>query len=164
MTRYSETHEEWVAAHPPKQKSLYLIGSLRNKKIPKLGVELRKIGFDVFDDWHGAGPEADDEWRKYETIRGRSYADALRGLAAGNTFGFDHRHLDRCDIGVLCMPGGKSAHFEIGRMIGQGKKCFVLFEEVPERWDLMYRFVFETGGDVFFDYDTFMAAMKQEVA
>jgi nucleoside 2-deoxyribosyltransferase len=38
------------------------------------------------------------------------------------------------------MPAGKSAHLELGYMIGRGKPCFVLFDEEPERWDVMYQF------------------------
>lgn len=145
-------------------KSIYLIGSLRNDKIPPLGVTLRKLGFDVFDDWHGAGPEADDHWRNYERIRGRHYYQAIQSQAATNTFGLDYRNLNRCDIGVLVMPAGKSAHLELGYMLGKGKRCYVLFEEVPERWDLMYRFVIEGGGDLCFNYDDLIEVVKNDHA
>jgi hypothetical protein len=139
--------------------SVYLIGSLRNPKIPLLGVELRKLGFDVFDDWHGVGPEADDRWQAYEKIRGRSYKDALTGRANVHTFEFDRANLDRCDMAVLIMPAGKSGHLELGYLIGQGKKGFVLFEEEPERWDAMYLFAYA----VFFNFDEFLSEMKEHV-
>ena len=71
------------------QKTIYLIGSLRNPQVPLLGAELRKQGFDVFDDWYAAGPEADDKWREYEEDRGRTYPQALTGYAAQHTFEFD---------------------------------------------------------------------------
>jgi hypothetical protein len=32
-----------------KEKSIYLIGSLRNSKIPFIAKELRKLGYEVFD-------------------------------------------------------------------------------------------------------------------
>ena len=139
--------------------SVYLIGSLRNPKIPLLGVELRKLGFDVFDDWHGVGPEADDHWQAYEKIRGRSYGDALVGRANFHTFEFDKANLDRCDIAVLVMPAGKSGHLELGYAIGQGKTGLVLFEEEPERWDAMYLF----ADAVFFDWDKFIDSMKRRL-
>ena len=45
---------------------IYLIGSLRNAKIAEIANKLRSAGHEVFDDWFGAGPEADDFWQKYE--------------------------------------------------------------------------------------------------
>lgn len=119
---------------------IYLIGSLKNEKIPHIANQLRKLEFEVFDDWFSPGPEADDFWRKYEKIRGTSYKQALRNHAGKHIYEFDKFHIDRANIGILCMPGGKSAHLELGYMIGQGKKCFVLFDKEPERWDVMYQF------------------------
>lgn len=121
-------------------KSIYLIGSLRNPEVPKLAEYLRANGYDVFDDWYAAGPEADDYWQKYETERGHTYAEALQGFAAKHVYHFDLFHLNRCDIPVLLMPAGKSGHLELGYMIGQGKPGFVLFDRVPERYDVMYQF------------------------
>lgn len=120
--------------------TIYLIGSLRNATIPELGSTLRGLGFDIFDDWFGAGHEADDEWQRYEMVRGRHYADALQGLAATHTFQFDVTNLRRCDTAILVLPAGKSAHLEFGWMLGQGKTGIVLFDAVPDRWDLMYKF------------------------
>jgi hypothetical protein len=130
-----------------KIKSIYVIGSLRNLEVPKFANDLRSLGFEVFDDWYGAGPEADDYWQKYENERGRSYEDALKGYAAQTIFKLDKTHLDRCDAAVMCMPAGKSGHLELGYVIGTGKKGFILFDKVPERYDVMYNFA--TG--VFFD-------------
>jgi len=138
-----------------RKQSVYLIGSLRNEKIPALGCRLREAGHEVFDDWHGAGPEADDFWQKYEKQRGRSYAEALKGHAAKNTFAFDYRHLSRCEACVLVLPAGKSGHLEFGYMLGTGKKGYVLFEEEPERWDVMYQF----AHGVFFDQDDLIASL-----
>ncbi len=45
---------------------IYLIGSLRNPNIPAIANELRTLGYEVFDDWYAAGPEADDYWKSYE--------------------------------------------------------------------------------------------------
>jgi nucleoside 2-deoxyribosyltransferase len=118
---------------------IYLIGSLRNPKIPQVATALRQAGYKVFDDWHAAGPEADDYWRSYEQGRGRSYQEALQGYAADHVFEFDKTHLDRCDTGVLVLPAGRSAHAELGYMKGCGKRTFVVLEEAdPERWDVMY--------------------------
>jgi nucleoside 2-deoxyribosyltransferase len=123
-----------------KQKSIYIIGSLRNKTIPHIAKEIRKLGFDVFDDWFSPGPEADSFWRTFEKIRGSTYKEALSNPAAKHVFEFDKFHIDRCDIGILVMPAGKSGHLELGYMAGQGKKTIILFDKEPERWDVMVQF------------------------
>jgi hypothetical protein len=132
--------------------SIYLIGSLRNTEIPKLAKELRAEGHDVFDDWYAAGPEADDYWQRYEQARGHTYEEALRGLAAGHVFNFDKEHLLTADVGVLVLPAGKSAHLELGFLIGQKKKVYILLDKEPKRFDVMYRFaegVFLNTRDLF---------------
>ena len=121
-------------------KSIYLIGSLRNPLVPEVAEHLRAYDFEVFDDWYAAGPEADDYWQKYEIARGHSYAEALQGYAARHVFDFDCRHLNRCDIGVLLLPAGKSGHLELGYMAGLGKPTAILLDKVPERYDVMYQF------------------------
>jgi len=123
-----------------KKKQIYMIGSLRNEKIPHIAKELRKLDFIVFDDWFSPGPEADEFWRKYEQVRGSTYKQALSNFAATHVFEFDKHHIDQSDIGVLIMPAGKSGHLELGYMIGQGKPGFIYFEEEPERWDVMHQF------------------------
>ena len=126
-----------------KQKVIYLIGSLRNETIPHIANKIRKLGFEVFDDWFSPGPEADDFWRNYEKVRGSTYKQALKNWAGKHIYEFDKFHIDRSDIGIMIMPAGKSGHLELGYMIGQGKKCFILFDQEPERWDVMYQFADE---------------------
>jgi len=121
-------------------KKIYLIGSLRNKEVPNVAKVLREAGFDVFDDWYAAGPEADDYWRDYEVSRGHSYSEALAGYAANHVFEFDKKHLISSDIVLLLMPCGRSGHIELGWAIGQGAKGYILFPETPERYDVMYGF------------------------
>lgn len=119
---------------------VYLIGSLRNPRAPEVANALRTAGFEVFDDWFAAGPEADDYWQRYEQGRGANFLEALEGHAAQNVFQFDKRHIEACDAAVLLAPAGKSGHLELGIVIGQGKPGFILLEEEPERWDVMYNF------------------------
>lgn len=108
--------------------------------VPHLGVWLREHSFEIFDDWHGTGPEADDKWMEYEKLRGRSYKEALAGEAAQMIFRFDKSHIDTSDIGVMVMPAGKSAHMELGYMIGCGKPGFIFFEKEPDRYEVMHNF------------------------
>ncbi len=120
--------------------TLYLIGSLRNPRIVEIGNTLREAGYDVFCDWHAGGPQADDEWMRYEKQRGHTYKQALAGYHAAHVFEFDLRHLNRADAAALIAPAGRSAHLELGYIIGQGKPGYMLLEEEPERWDVMALF------------------------
>ena len=139
------------------KKVIYLIGSLRNPKIPILANKLRKLGFEVFDDWFSPGPHADDFWRAYEKTRGSSYKQALQNYAGKHIYEFDKFHIDRCNIGILYMPCGKSGFLELGYMLGKGKKCFIFFDKGPEkdRWDVMLQF----ANGVFFKFNE----MKEEL-
>jgi hypothetical protein len=137
---------------------IYLIGSLRNPLVPKIANALRGAGHDVFDDWYAAGPEADDRWQEYEIARGRSFIQALGGLAANNVHEFDQRNMLRSNCAVLVLPAGKSGHLELGWMLGQGKPGYILLEKAdPERYDVMYRFA--TG--VFSNLDDLLVALRR---
>jgi len=136
---------------------IYLIGSLRNPKVPELGSYLRAAGWDVFDDWFAAGEKADDAWQAYEQARGNRYDAALHGYAAENVHAFDARHIARCGIGVLYLPAGKSGHLELGVFIGSGKPGYILMDKEPERWDVMYRY----ARGVFFDRDRLLTALEE---
>lgn len=119
---------------------IYLIGSLRNPVVGDVAKRLRDAGYEVFDDWRAAGPDADDHWRDYEKARGHDYRMALMGPSANHVFNFDREHIDRADAGVLVLPAGKSAHLELGYMIGRGKPGFILLDQDPDRFDVMYLF------------------------
>jgi nucleoside 2-deoxyribosyltransferase len=134
-------------------KKLYVIGSMRNPAVPRVAKLLREAGYEVFDDWYSPGAQADEKWQEYERDRGRSYKEALNGHHARHVFELDHRHLKEADGAVLVMPAGRSGHVELGWILGQGKPAWVLFDEEPERYDIMYRFLYEAGGDVCFSDD-----------
>lgn len=127
-------------------RRVYLIGSLRNPEVPKLAATLRAAGWDVFDGWHSAGPEADDYWQRYATERGQTYEQALRDYPAQHVFQFDKRHIVAADAAVLVMPAGKSAHLELGFFIGRREALglpntgFIFLPDKPDRFDAMYAF------------------------
>jgi hypothetical protein len=134
-------------------RSIYVIGSMRNARVPLVARALRAGGWDAFDDWHSPGPEADDWWQAYEKERGRTYAQALAGYHAQHVFALDKHHLDRCDAAVLVMPAGKSGHLELGYMIGRGKPGYILLDGEPERYDIMSLFateIFESLDEMLF--------------
>lgn len=129
-------------------KKIYLIGSLRNERVPLIAEELRGHGHEVFDDWFGAGHEADDMWQRYENGRKRSYRDALAGHAAQHIFHFDKKHIDASDAVILVLPAGKSGHLEFGYARGIGKESIILLDGEPERFDVMYNFAHLVTSDL----------------
>jgi len=138
---------------------IYTIGSLRNEQVPIIANKLRDAGYEVFDDWYSAGPEADDKWQAYETARGHNYKQALEGYAAKNVFNFDKKHLLDNEIVVLILPAGKSGHLEFGWFLGGGKPGYILFDDDVEncRWDVMYQF----ANGVYFDLDDLIEKLKK---
>lgn len=143
-----------------KQKSVYLIGSLANSNIPHLGNEIRKLGFEVFDQWWSPGPLADSYLSHYAKIRGMTFKETLNDYAAKHIFEFDKFHLDRCDIAVLAMPAGKSGHLELGFFIGRGKPGYILFDKEPNKIDIMLQFATE----IFFKHEDLFAELKQLIS
>jgi len=121
-------------------KQIYLIGSLRNEQVPIIGNQLRAKGFNVFDNWHSAGENADDCLRDYCRAKGSTYIEAMADTATQNIFNFDKRNLDASDAAVLVMPAGKSGHLELGYMAGKGKYTYILMDGEPERFEVMHNF------------------------
>lgn len=136
--------------------SIYIIGSLRNPVIPQIANDISSLGIDVFADWFSSGPETDDYWQKYEKERGRSYEEALKGYMAEHIFSFDKHHLDRTDAAVLVNPAGKSAHLELGYTLGKGKPGYILFTEIPDRWDVMCLFATQ----IFFNKENLLDELR----
>lgn len=125
-------------------KVLYLIGSLRNPRIPELANNLRTVlpDVEVFDDWYAAGFEADDMWKSYEQGRNRTYHEALEGYAARHVFDFDRYHLKRSSHVLLVLPAGKSGHMEIMyAAYGVKANTAILLDPDDVRWDVMYQFI-----------------------
>lgn len=138
-------------------QSLYLIGSLRNPEIPKIGKKIEEeTGIEVFQDWFSAGPIADDSWQAHQKELGLSYPAALKGYAAKHVFDFDCHHLCRTDGGILVLPAGKSSHLELGWILGKGKPGYILLDKEPDRWDVMLQFA--TG--VFYDINDLIVELK----
>jgi hypothetical protein len=129
-------------------KTIYLVGSLRNPRVPEIAEELRAMGHKVFDDWYGAGDEADDKWQQYENGRKRNYRDALAGEAAQHIFKFDLRLITASDAVILVLPAGKSGHLEFGYARGIGKAAVILLDGEPERFDVMYNFAHLVTNDI----------------
>lgn len=119
---------------------IYLFGSLANPRILDLTKQLREAGHEVFSEWFASGEGADERWKDYFKQLGYSYQETLRSDFVDTAFNFDLEHMRRADVGVLVMPAGRSGHLELGWMLGQGKRGYILFPDgEPERPDLMVK-------------------------
>ncbi len=146
-------------------KTIYVIGALKHPRIPMIANEIRSWGYDAFDDWWSPSEDADEWWQRHEFIRGRSYLEAINGWHARHVCDFDETHLDRSHGGVLVLPAGKSAHIELGYLRGQKKPTFVLFEQEPDRYDVMYRLGtrgVENAG-IHFSLDTLKTSLQKHI-
>lgn len=152
-----ESPEEQLKKKIRAIKSFYVIGSLRNEKIIQFANDLQTEGYEAFCDWKSPGPQADDYLRDYAKERGLNYKQTLQTYAAQHIFEFDVHHLNRTDAAVLFMPAGRSGHLELGFILGKGKPGFIVFDEVPERVDVMQQF----ATDLFFSQQEFFDYLKE---
>lgn len=136
-------------------KKVYVIGSLANEDIPKVANYLRSRGYDAFDSWYSAGPEADLKWHEHSVKKGQTYRQALKDYAAQHVYNFDKSHLDTSDAVVLVYPAGKSGHLELGYAMGKGKPGYIYMPQEPERWDVMI-----AGTTVCYTLDELLLALR----
>jgi hypothetical protein len=133
---------------------IYLVGSLKDPDYPKTADALREAGYEVFDDWRGAGEDGDKRWRSYElNERGRYYHDAVYAPYAKNGRNFDRHNIGEADAVVaVCkahkLPGASAvAELAFASMM-LGKPAFILLNGDPYDWDLMLPLVAEIVPDL----------------
>lgn len=125
---------------------IYVASSWRNKVQQRVVRVLRSCGFEVYDfkhpiegnsgfSWH----EIDPDWEKWTF---EDYTEALSHPLAEKGFTLDREAVEACTCCVLVLPCGRSAHLELGHIVGQGKPGFVYFPPgtmiEPE---LMYKWI-----------------------
>lgn len=121
---------------------IYVASSWRNMLQPAIVVMLRRCGHEVYDfrnpvpgnngfSWRSIDPNWAD-WTPDEYRKGIEHPIAKAG------FDLDMNALRDCDACVLVLPSGRSASFEFGFAIGNGKRGAVVMFEACEP-ELMYR-------------------------
>jgi hypothetical protein len=123
---------------------VYVASSWKNVHQPHVVTLLRSKGYEVYDFRHPVGPSSngfswdlvDNNWEKWTPVE---YVENLQNsLQCGLGYNRDKDALDWCDVGILILPSGNSAHLEAGYLTGQGKPVIV-FNPGPEmKPDLMY--------------------------
>lgn len=121
---------------------IYVASSWRNVIQPEIVQILRGLGHEVYD-FRNPAPgntgfswsEIDPNWQEWTP---EEYRAALQHPIAIGGYQFDINALRDCDACVLVLPSGRSASWEFGYAMGQGKRGVVvqLGKVEPE---LMYR-------------------------
>lgn len=121
---------------------IYVASSWRNLLQPAIVHLLRRCGHDVYD-FRNPAPgvggfgwsEIDPNWKAWTP---EQYRDALQHPIAERGWTHDIEALRSCDACVLVLPSGRSASWEFGYAMGQGKRAAVVMLEAQEP-ELMYR-------------------------
>lgn len=120
---------------------IYVASSWRNIVQPGIVVMLRRCGHEVYDFRNPAPGNEGFSWREihpnWEQWTPQQYREALEHPIAKRGFEYDMSALRECDACVLVLPSGRSASFEFGWAIGNGKRgAVVMFEQCEP--ELMY--------------------------
>lgn len=123
---------------------IYVASSWRNDQQPAVVAALREAGHEVYDFKNPAPGNVGFGWDQCaehgDAKAGpRQFARVVtRSPIAQAGFALDKAALDWCDVCVLVLPCGRSAHLEAGYAIGQGKRVFFLLSEDKFEPELMY--------------------------
>lgn len=122
---------------------IYVASSWRNLLQPAIVLALRRSGHEVYD-FKNPAPgnkgfawsSIDPDWQKWDAA---AYREALKHPIAAAGYALDINALKVCEACVLVLPSGRSASWEFGYAMGQGKRgAVVQFDDAVEP-ELMYR-------------------------
>ncbi len=139
---------------------IYVASSWRNLLQPGVVAALRAAGHEVYDFKNPAAgnsgfswKQIDPSWQMGGPVTPTQHREMLQHPIAQAGFKSDMDALRECDVCVLVLPCGRSAHLELGWAVGAGKKTVVL-EPDPIEPDLMYLMcgAFCTSWDELMDY------------
>lgn len=121
---------------------IYVASSWRNVIQPAIVPILRRVGHTVYD-FRNPSPESKGfDWREidpnWESWTTEQYREAMKHPIAIRGYGSDIHALRECEACLLVLPSGRSASWEFGYAMGQGKVAAVLSIEKSEA-ELMYR-------------------------
>jgi hypothetical protein len=128
-----------------KPMKVYVASSWKNHLQPAIVHIIRIAGHEVYD-FRNPAPgntgfkwqSIDPDWKPGDKQNAEQYKILLASPVAESGYKLDITALKECDLCVLVMPAGRSACWEFGFAMGQGKKGIVVWfgEEEP---DLMFR-------------------------
>lgn len=120
---------------------IYVASSWRNLIQPEVVLRLRSLGHDVYDFRNPAPGNTGFSWREihpdWENWTPEQYREALNHPVAKEGFRHDMTALRECQACLLVLPSGRSASWEFGWALGNGKHGAVLMLDKCEP-ELMY--------------------------
>lgn len=128
---------------------IYVASSWRNNLQPFVVAVLRTHGHNVYDFKNPALDNTGFSWKEidggWQAWTPEQYREALKHPIAERGWRYDIEALRSCDACVLVLPSGRSASWEFGYAMGQGKRAAVYMPTSCEP-ELMYR-----GADILVD-------------
>lgn len=121
---------------------IYVASSWRNEHYPSVIETLQNEGHKVYDFRNPPSGDNGFKWAyvdpNYMEWMPQVYREQLRCDMAERQFKNDIEAMNTCDICVLVLPCGRSAHTEAGWFVGKGKKviAYIPTKQEPE---LMYK-------------------------
>lgn len=121
---------------------IYVASSWRNHLQPAIVLALKRCGHDVYDFRHPAPGKSGFAWSdidpNWQQWTPEQYREALKHPIAEAGYALDIEALRACDACVFVLPCGRSASWEFGYAMGQGKRGYVVAFE-PAEPELMFR-------------------------
>ena len=126
---------------------IYVATSWKNILQPAVVAALRSLSQEVYDFRHPvkgddgfSWSEIDPNWTNWTN---EQYLEALEHSAAKRGFKFDMDALEACDMCILVLPCGRSAHLELGYAQGANKRTMILLQQDNRdvEAELMYKMV-----------------------
>lgn len=109
---------------------IYVASSWRNQIQPSVVQKLLENGFEVYDFRNPAPGNEGFHWseidRNWQSWTPEKFREALEDPIAESGFDFDMKALQECNVCILVLPCGRSAHLEAGYAIGAGKLVIIL--------------------------------------
>lgn len=120
---------------------IYVASSWRNERQPGVVAALRADGHEVYDprntqtyfEWKQTSEKPVEDWTPVDWL------DAINHPVAVAGFESDMDALRACDVCVLVLPCGRSAHLECGWAVGAGVRTVVLAAPTLDEPELMVR-------------------------
>jgi hypothetical protein len=125
---------------------IYVASSWRNTLQPAIVHALRRCGHEVYDFRNPKPGDDGFRWSELgnpgykhgELVNPRVYREMLQHPRAAEGYESDISHVRDCDAVVYVLPCGRSASWEFGYAMGQGKLGYVIAFEDTEP-ELMFR-------------------------
>ncbi len=130
---------------------IYVASSWRNARQPEVVAALRECGHEVFDFRNPAPGDTGFAWSLIDPLWHEAdpatFQRLLEHPIARRGFERDMDALRWCDVCVLVLPCGRSAHLEAGWAAGSGRQVFILLDEASEP-ELMYGMAYALCSDM----------------